>query len=393
MNGEGKRLGQLALVSSHLGLAVLAAAMGYLLGIRKGKVSGIERGEGEEAQGAVVVSTVLAARGPMERTLRLTGTIAPKETVVVVPKLAGKIVRLEIEEGSRVMRGRTLLAEIEHRELDAQKKVAEAGIDVARAQLSQIDVNLEQARRDLERVRSLHVEGGASAEMLEKAQAGVNSLFAQKKVVQAQIKQLEANLALMDLRIRDARIVSPASGVVTNLHDLDVGDTVAPGMPFCEIAELTRVRGLLAATEDHLAALKGGERVRLEPPALAGKTFTGVVDKLPQTLDPRTRTGLVEVGVGNERGLLRPGMFVRASVVVEERRDSLAVPESALVSRGGRTVVYILREGKVKEKEVRPGLRASGTVEIVEGLAEGDEVVTGGVKMLSDGTSVKVEER
>ncbi len=136
----------------------------------------------------------------------------------------------------------------------------------------------------------------------------------------------------------------------------------------------------------------------MQVPALDGRTFPGTIDKLPQSLDARTRTGAVEVRVTNEDGLLRPGMFVMAAVVVEKREGALVVPASALVSRKGKTVAYVVqaneaKDNEAKEKRVKPGLRVSGVVEILDGLVEGDEVVTGGAKMLSEGTLVKVTER
>ena len=88
-----------------------------------------------------------------------------------------------------------------------------------------------------------------------------------------------------------------------------------------------------------------------------------------------------------------PGLFVSAAVIVEKKEGALVVPESAVVLRSGRPVVYVRRGERVEEKPVALGLRASGKVQVTEGLNEGDEVVSGGAKMLRDGTMVKVVKR
>ncbi len=386
-------LGFLPLAASHIGLAILAAVGGYFFALATaGRTKPVE-GEATLARGAVAVTTAPVERTVLERVLKLTGTVAPEKKVIVLPRLAGRIVELKVKEGDAVRGGETVLAVIEHEELDAQKKAAAAAVEVARAQVLQMEVGLRQARKDLGRVLVLNAQGGASDEVVEKAQAAVESLVAQKNVVKKQIEQLKANAEIVDLRLRDAQIVSPADGVLTNLYDFDVGDTVAPTVPFCEVAVLARVRVLLVATEDDLAAAREGKEVRLTIPALPGQSFRGEIEELPQSLDPRTRAGLVKVGVDNEKGLLMPGISVTAGVIIEKREGTLVVPDSALVSRKGSFVAYVVEEGTARERDVKPGLRASGSAEILSGLAEGDAVVTGGAKMLGEGTMVKVVDR
>lgn len=139
-----------------------------------------------------------------------------------------------------------------------------------------------------------------------------------------------------------------------------------------------RVWAYLAIYENEIGLVKSGDHVGLSTPAYPGKTFDGTVTALSPVLDPMTRTNQVRVEVGNREDALKPEMFVNGAIVVK-LGEKLAVPESAVLDTGMRTIVYLSRPGGYLEsREVRLGQKAEGYYEVLKGLSAGDSVVSSG---------------
>ena len=141
--------------------------------------------------------------------------------------------------------------------------------------------------------------------------------------------------------------------------------------------------------EYEIASVKIGDTVDIEAVAYPGIVFTGTVKSINPVLDPMTRTNLARVEVANPESKLKPEMFVNASIKVD-MGDKLAVPESAVLDTGIRKIVYLSREGGVLEsREVKLGPKAEGFYEVIEGLSEGDIVVTSGNFLIDSESRLK----
>jgi membrane fusion protein (multidrug efflux system) len=143
--------------------------------------------------------------------------------------------------------------------------------------------------------------------------------------------------------------------------------------------------------ESVVAAMKPGLTLEATSVAFPGQTFAGRVDSVDSRVDPNTRSVIVRSLVPNPDGLLKPGMFMNVRLSRGEA-DVLVVPEEALVPEQGDVFVYVLDAGTVAKRKVITGQRRVGTVQVTEGLQQGEMVVTEGTQKLRDGASVKVVE-
>jgi RND family efflux transporter MFP subunit len=170
-------------------------------------------------------------------------------------------------------------------------------------------------------------------------------------------------------------IRSPLAGVVLD-RAAAPGATVEEGATLFVVADDSRLVAVGRAPEREIPLLEPGRPAGIVVPAHPGRVFKGKVLSVGRALDPATRTASVRVLVGNSRGLLRAGMLGSASVEVRAPGPTLAVPTAAVQSDGCCRIVFVRkREGVVGVRRVRPGLEAEGWTEVVEGLAEGEEVI------------------
>ena len=185
----------------------------------------------------------------------------------------------------------------------------------------------------------------------------------------------------------------PINGVIT-ARDYDAGDMYAMSAPIYTVEQIVPVKLLIGISETDYSKVKKGDSVEIFADALPGKTFYGKIRKIYPTVDPATRTFTVEVVVDNNYSTLRPGMFVRAKVNFGTN-NNVVIPDVAVVKQqgSGERFVYILNEdGTVTYQKVLLGRRMGTEYEVLEGIADGAKVVTGGQIRLKDGIKVTVNE-
>lgn len=171
------------------------------------------------------------------------------------------------------------------------------------------------------------------------------------------------------------------SGTVTEKM-VNEGDYVNRGEALYKVANLTKVWAVFDAYEQQLSNLKEGQKLQISVNAFADESFIGIIDFIDPILDNSARTTEVRVVLDNRGGKLKPGMFLQAEVELEDTEDSqLSIPKSAVMWTGERSVVYLKTDPNTPEfemKEVKLGSEIGDSYQILEGLTEGDEVVTNG---------------
>ena len=130
--------------------------------------------------------------------------------------------------------------------------------------------------------------------------------------------------------------------------------------------------------------------MRIRHYAFEGLTLDGTILRLSPSMDPQTHTFRAEVEIDNSMGLLRPGMFIEASIIAEQRSDVAVVPREAVADRGGRSVVFVLDGQRAVMRQVSLGLGDDDQVEVREGVEPGERIVVRGLETLTDGTRVRV---
>lgn len=286
------------------------------------------------------------------------GTLKSGESVVLRPEVAGRVAAIHFRDGAVVDRGDVLIA------LDAAIQAAE---------LQQAKANLALARTSYQR----------NLELLGRKFVSQQAVDASAATLQVQ----EAAVQLADAKLARMRIRAPFRGVV-GLRNLSVGDYVKEGQDLVNLEDIGQLRVDFRLPEAYIGRLGKGQAIEVASDALPGAAFRAELAAVDPQVDPGGRSLSVRARLDNAAGKLRPGMFVRVRVLFGERRGVLMVPEQAVVP-GGQPAVFKVVDGKAALTRVRLGVRRDARVEVVEGLADGDVVVTAGQLKLRDGAPVR----
>ena len=269
----------------------------------------------------------------------------------------------------------------------------------AQANLAEAQSLLTIAERELDRVGKLSDRGVSSASQLDIARADQLAKQAQVAVSTAQVTRAQAALATARIRLSYTEVTADWRGGnderVVAERFVEEGETVSANEQLFRIVELDPITAVITVAERDYGLLADGLGAELRTDAFPGLVFEGRIARIAPVFRETTRQARVELTVDNPRLLLKPGMFVRASVVLEQVADAIVVPDAALTLRDGREGLFVLAEddGHVEWRPVDVGIRDDGRAQIIDGddLA-GRQVVTLGQQLLDDGSAVLVPE-
>lgn len=321
---------------------------------------------------AVVTSERIEA-GPV-----ISGTLRAENEAAVRAQVGGTVVQVYADRGESVARG-ALLARIEGVTAEQAQISAQAAAGAA-------ERNLQQAQREASRVSTL-VEAGALAERdLENARNAVAA-------AQAQLASARAQLAAAAKQVQNTQVRAPFSGVVSE-RPVNAGDVVAPGAALFTVVDPSGMRLEASVPSDKLGQVRVGAPVSFTVSGYPGRTFVGRVDRINPSADPVTRQVPVYVTLPNAEGQLVSGLFAEGRVA-SESRETLVVPASAVNQDGAAPAVLRVRGGVTEAVQVRLGISdpTRERIEIVEGVAAGDTLLTGAAMGISAKTPVRVSAR
>lgn len=473
-----------------LALAALAAA------IATGCVNRDAQEQAKKTQAIVTSSKKSVTVEPaitrdISETLQVTGELTTSQDSVVGAKVGGRVVSVYVKEGDRVGAGQ-LIAEIDGANQRIQVQQAQAQVAAANSALAQAKANavvgpsrtasavaqaqaqlrsaraqlqkalngarpeekaqadaavagaksnLDTAKKELDRVRSLFNEQVVSQQRLDQAENAYNAANAQyqqaleqQRIVQnfsrpedissarenvrqaeeavrsaeatkrldilltQQVQAAEANLnaaraqlALTQQALNDLQVRAPFAGQVSG-RPVQVGSVVGPGSPVARLvgADGTFFEGDLPATL--MTQVRPGGVVTVTVDGLANQTFTGTLTSVSPSASSIGRIFKARITLNSTSTEIRPGMFARGSIILRTVPDAIVVPTISLISRGDRTLVYINDGGKAKEVVVVPGLQTDGYTQ-VSGITAGQQIVTSGQNDLETGAELDVQQK
>ena len=265
---------------------------------------------------------------------------------------------------------------------DADRDDAEGRASMARGHLGSARAAVDVAQ----------AEAGVADARHQAAQSAVQAAEARVASAVARKETAVARAAAHAMRAIFATLTSPYESAVVTARYLDVGALVEAGdSMLVKIADVTRLRLVLAVPERQVAHVRPGTQVEVRLDALPGRTLKAAVTRVGGALDARSRTLPVEVELDNAARELQPGMYARLTMTLAPKAPSVTVPGGALLTTlAGDPYVFVVVEGKAQRREVRLGLDDGSRVEIVEGLAEGERVILGRPTALRDGDAVEV---
>ena len=289
-------------------------------------------------------------------------TLEPMNHVSLTAAMSGRLTNLYAKDGAQVQKG-ALLAKIDDSELQAQLKQAES--------------NQQLAQQKFDRVKTLFEKDGATKADMESAEASLKSAEASVELIKAQIAKTEVR--------------APFAGKL-GFVDVSVGAWLTTGTPIVSISEVKKLKAKFALPQRYASTLKVGDAVELRDEE-RGVTVNGKVKALEAALSESSRTRQILVEVDNAKGDLLAGSYTKVSAAMQSGfAKSIPVPAEALTLDKDGAYVYIVNDGKAKIKHVETGLRTPIAVDVVNGLDEGDTVITSGLISLREGAAVRIRE-
>lgn len=290
------------------------------------------------------------------------GTLHAKESVILTAPITETVSAIYFDDGDRVPAGKILV------EMTSGEETA---------LLEEAQAQLEEARLQFDRLTKLVTQGTT-------AQSLVDERRREWQMAQARVKSITASLA-------DRVVRAPFAGVV-GMRRISVGALVEPGDAIATLDDDTVMKLEFTVPSVHLPALQPGLNVVAHSSAYPGRDFNGPVTSIDTRVDPVTRSVVVRAALPNPERVLKPGMLMQVNLH-RAPRQSIAIPESALVPTGRQQYVFVVDEQnghRAQRREIRLGLREPGVVEVLEGLKPGENVITDGTLKVRDGQPVTV---
>jgi len=310
---------------------------------------------------AIAVETAEVRRVAMPDEAVAVGTLRANESVVLRPEVAGRIKTILFREGAPVKRGAVLV------ELDDA---------VQRAELQQARAGLDLAQANFQRTEELFARRFVSSSARDEAAS--------------RLQAARAAVALADARLRRMTLTAPFDGIV-GIRQISVGAFVKEGDALVNLEDISVLKLDFRLPEALLPRLRTGQALEVGSDALPGERFAAQIEAIDPLIDAQTRAVSIRARLDNPQARLRPGMFARVRLILEERPEVVVVPEEALLpSSGGTQYVFRVVAGRAERVAIRIGIRRDALVEVVEGLAPGERVVTAGQMKLRDGAAVRV---
>jgi RND family efflux transporter MFP subunit len=360
------------------------------------------------------VNTTIAAEKSLDQLVVVTGTLAAEQEVVLGMKVTGRLGDIDVDLGSPVQKGQAI-ARLDTTDFELRVRQAEAALQQSRVRLGlapdssdqsveiektavvrQARAEMDAARARLDRALQLLDKGLLPKADLDTATSGYKVAEArhedsldEARNRQAILAQRRSELEIARQQLADSVLHAPISGMVQN-RNANVGQYLAAGAPIVTIVQMNPLRLRTAVPEREARTVRAGQPVRVVVEGAPG-IHDGRVARISPSFDEANRTLLVETQVSNARGILRPGAFARAEVVVSSGQRALVVPPSAVVAFAGIERVFTVTDGKAAEKRVKTGRRTDEGVEILEGISAGDQVVLSPGNM-THGESVSIRQ-
>jgi HlyD family secretion protein len=379
----------------------------------------------------VEVQTGKVSRKDLVAKVSASGEIRPKKFVNVSSNVSGKIVSLLIKEGDRVKRGQ-ILARIDAKRFEENSRQSEAGLAASRSDLDRAIADLEASRQVLERQRKMHQDQLVSDQVLDQSEAEFKMKQAAVESQRKRVTQQSAVVATNQDDLEKTVVVAPMDGVVTSLQK-EEGETVIGAQSFqptvlCTVADLSVMEVEILVDETDIQHLALGQASEVRVDALEGTIIKGEVTEIGSSAIPRGATAAASSNVNTSNqakdfkvtvtlkdppAALRPGLNATADVITARREGVTAAPIQAVVVRqidkDGKVVdpaigqsgpaesasapvrtakleekegVFLVQAGKASFRPVKTGIIGDADIEILDGVKDGDDIVTGSYRTL-----------
>ncbi len=369
---------------------------------------------------AIAVSALTLRSQSVVNTLELSGTIRTVEQATLSTRVMGRITQMSLESGDRFRKG-DILARIDVMDMTAQTGQAQLGVAQAQAEVYRSQASLSQlesqkleaqsamrlAQITQSRMSKLQAEGAVTKSQLDDANtnleqararvaqsdAGIRQSQAAIAQTQAAVSRAELSVVASDVGESYGTIFAPFDGVVVQKLAYE-GEMASPNTPLLKVENPNKLQLEISVPEENLRFVRVGQPVQVQFDAVS-QALSATVQQIVPAADPKSRSFMIKIPLNNS-GKLISGMFGRIALPLGERKETLLIPESAMIQRGQLQGVYVV-EPKGEQsiavlRWVKTGKTQKGQIEIVSGLAVGDRIITNNISQLSDGLPVAIQQ-
>ena len=331
--------------------------------------------EVEDLTDAAAVQALRLQPRRWRQDIRTFGVFEAAEKVTISGEFSGKVTGVYFSEGDEIEAGQKLV-EFDVSERKMRFKQAEGNLVGAKAEL-------DEARSIAKRREELFKKKAISKEQYETAKTRLAG-------IEAQYEQLLVGRSLARHQLRRTRLTSPVSGTVVS-KTIDEGEVAMPGQTLAVIQVTDTMRVITHVTQEEINTIQIGTACEVTTPGVRGRQYTAHVEHLSNAADPSTGNFPIKLTVNNDDGLLRPGMSATIKLTGLEVKDAILIPDTAVVDRNRKRVVYLADDNIAKEVEPILAATTGDLIPVLHGLEVGDEIIVGGLDNVTQGTPLKVD--
>ena len=349
---------------------------------------GFDRGMRGMQQVAVEVTSATSKQ--IRENRNFTGTVYPLYQYVVSPKVSGRVIEITKRIGDWVNTGE-VIARLDDAEYQQAVLEAEANLKIAKASLTEAVSQMELAKQELNRVKSLKEKGIASPSELDVASTAYDAQKSRLELARAQVQQREAALNSAEIRLGYTVLSATEPGFVGERY-VDEGSLLSPNAPLISVVGIDTVIVQATIIERDYGQISVGQPAQVAVDAFPGETFDGKVARIAPVLHEESRVAKMEVEVDNRAHRLKPGMFTTITVMLREKSARQVIPPGAIVKREGVDGIFVVESDDAginlaRFYPVETGIETESETEILSPDIDGP-VVTLGQHLLEDGSLV-----
>jgi RND family efflux transporter MFP subunit len=335
--------------------------------------------------------------------LNASGYVTPRQRATVAAKITGRVTELFAEEGMKVQKGQ-VLAKLDSTDARKELEVAHAEAASADASITDLEVNRDEAKRNLQRLQYLFDKKMISEQERDSAQTALDSLNARIESGLKQADAVKARVRVYEQNLDNYTICAPFAGVVVS-KDAQIGEMVSPisaggGYTRTGIATIVDMNSLeieVDINESYIARVIVGQKVEATLDAYPDWKIPASVRTVIPTADRQKATVKVRISFDELDSRILPDMGIKVAFLEDESKDAktdgpkLTLKSSAVIQNGDRAYVYVYKSGIIEQREIRAGDSKNDITEIFSGLNAGDRIVDNPSDRLKDGMKVKIE--
>ncbi len=319
---------------------------------------------------AAPVSVMEIKTASLSRHTIATGNAMAEKEMEITSKIAGTykmknhpVYKRPFKLGDRVKQGQGFI------DIEDEEYVNTIGLE-------SVKMNLDLAKQEYEKQKSVFDKGGVTLRELRNAEL--------------QMTTAKNDLESAEIRLEKMKVNVPISGIIVKLPHFTQNSTIQQGASLATIMDYSRMFIDISLPENTMTEIKTGQKVQITNYSLPNDTLSGTVSEISPAIDVNTRTYIGKVRFNNSKLLIRPGMFVKTLIKVNQKNDILVIPKEVIISdqRGKR--VFVVNENTAFERIIETGIENEDMIEIISGLEENERLVIKGFETLRNKSKVKV---